>query len=187
MSRITTFDEFYAEYVSKFSDRQITIDSDGLRIIVDGVMDGRVSTSEAGKLLTGGTLLDLAVASIYDVDMSIFGQCHMYCKKIDECNLLKATAVVVRLSVRGSTTDEYLCMSCNDRGLVVPTHKAGLLKDIAVECIDRPAAKAGLDGKQAYEVNKFRDTCVLCGQPTVEKAVMVSTINYCPCVEDKIS
>jgi hypothetical protein len=37
--------------------------------------------------------------------------------------------------------------------------------------------------RQAYEKNKTRDNCILCGAPTQETELLSSTIRYCPCVD----
>lgn len=38
--------------------------------------------------------------------------------------------------------------------------------------------------KDAYEANKTRDTCIICGNDTVNKTIFSSTIKYCPCVDE---
>lgn len=37
--------------------------------------------------------------------------------------------------------------------------------------------------KEAYELNKTRETCIRCGARLSEKAVLATTIMYCPCVD----
>jgi len=38
--------------------------------------------------------------------------------------------------------------------------------------------------KDAYEANKIRKTCILCGKPTVKNFTLTPYIMYCPCVEE---
>ena len=40
-----------------------------------------------------------------------------------------------------------------------------------------------IDLKEAYELNKTRDICILCGKPTKEKLLLTTKIKYCSCVE----
>lgn len=41
----------------------------------------------------------------------------------------------------------------------------------------------GISQQDAYEANKTRDTCIVCGKKTKQSAVFFSVIQYCPCVE----
>jgi len=45
-------------------------------------------------------------------------------------------------------------------------------------------ADTGITMQEAYQSNKTRTSCVACGQPTVQKAVLMSSIQYCSCVEN---
>jgi len=57
----------------------------------------------------------------------------------------------------------------------------------ALEIADRKRnTDTGLPWKEAVELNKTRDKCILCGNPTIEIQLLVSKIRYCKCVEDKM-
>jgi len=38
--------------------------------------------------------------------------------------------------------------------------------------------------REAYEANKTRDTCILCGQKTRITSLLSTNINTCPCVDE---
>lgn len=41
-----------------------------------------------------------------------------------------------------------------------------------------------IDWKGAYEANKKRNTCIVCGKDTIIKQLFSSSIRYCSCVEE---
>lgn len=43
-----------------------------------------------------------------------------------------------------------------------------------------------IDWREAYQLNKTRETCILCGKPTINKTLFSSVIKFCECV-DKLS
>lgn len=48
----------------------------------------------------------------------------------------------------------------------------------------KPKSSVLTDEKRdIYERNKMAATCVACGKPTEERALFVSTIRYCPCID----
>lgn len=43
--------------------------------------------------------------------------------------------------------------------------------------------RSAVDKKAAYEKNKVRDVCILCGKRTITRSLFTGTIQYCACVE----
>lgn len=41
-----------------------------------------------------------------------------------------------------------------------------------------------IDWGDAYEANKTRETCIVCGKDTVDKPLLYSAIKFCPCVDE---
>ncbi len=42
-----------------------------------------------------------------------------------------------------------------------------------------------LSPREVYETNKTRAKCIVCGKPTEERMLFTSSIQYCPCMENK--
>lgn len=59
--------------------------------------------------------------------------------------------------------------------------------DDALEQLDKKRNTVpDMHWKEAYELNKTRDKCILCGNDTIQKQTLRFVIQYCPCIEDKI-
>jgi len=42
---------------------------------------------------------------------------------------------------------------------------------------------ANMPWRDAYEQNKTRDNCILCGNETQDKAILSSVVKFCPCID----
>lgn len=51
---------------------------------------------------------------------------------------------------------------------------------------EREVTVPDISPQEAMEANKTRDTCIVCGKPTIKRALLSSTVNTCQCVENML-
>lgn len=59
------------------------------------------------------------------------------------------------------------------------------LEELEFNLYKKEETKKDIGFKEAYEMNKTRNKCVLCGEDTIDKQLFTSSIKYCPCIENK--
>lgn len=180
MSNLQSVKDFYDSFITKVAGRFLLIAPDGFKLLISGIVNGTISRLDTMELFDGAEIDErMFMKTTYAVESLVLGSCYPLCDIKDSC--AKTCAICALITVFGKTAEQFLCMDSEDLGLIVSDSKSALLSDTIVKIL--PHIPENLDKGTAYEVNKTREQCILCGEKTIDKNVFFSVIKYCPCVE----
>jgi len=90
-----------------------------------------------------------------------------------------------------TTSNANFMLSCEDCGKVyyngtAPNDLVDIVKGLPSEkpkVLKKKVSTEPMTMSQAYEKNKTRDTCIVCGKETYQKDVLLFTVSYCDCID----
>jgi len=186
MKEFSTFEDFIKEHSSKWSKDHTIIDDEGFEFVTLGLMSNLIAPIDVYYLFDGVRIADLGMGGILDIVKCVIGKCNPYCDRIDRCKKLGYKAIILISKVNGKEAEDPICRDCEYKGLILPDKKLPAYKEAFDTFNGSISTKETINWQKAYELNKNRLNCVLCGKDTKEKSVLFSTIRYCNCIEDMI-